>query len=609
MNQLIKNTTLIILIVLTISCQENKEFEKLTENVNIKSDQLEFYDKENNNNKNRNKITKNLAKALNNVDFRNYIHEEVKKEIDGDYNFYLRKLFEDSKKENFQFKEEVEAILLLSKNNSNKELAEIEMNDPNLTISIPINFEKWNPETEIPNVYYLPNKFDEKELKFLKGYDNQGKKIKIDANDPPQGPVVVLRKSESVPDNFDYKGQKTNDALRNEISSRSTIDGSALEPIEGPIKEPILLDPIECEYESVPGKIESGSATRSGNYLQLNWTAASNAVSYRIYKYSDYTASYSLIGTTESTYFNYSPSINDAVSYYKIEAYNCKGISFIGISTDHCLPEIPMATAVSPKPTGIEVQWNKVDNASGYHLDYWADGEANRRRKTINSGNTLNGTITGYSSGQHINIYLSAFNQCGRLQSSKLIGTYYSKRSTDKYFTIDHIKYQNKVEPWYLGKLDWRVRLVLQTENNPESGTYNQQFEFKTTNYNDWGFGDNNNTVTADVNKKLLRWDAEDDGYICVFGIIEVDYLGGEGNSELKLDAKVKLTGTKDTKWGNAEGTVDAGWSGVINFRNIEDEVWDPHYMYHWQDPEKTYTFSERNHSKGEIDVKFTESY
>ncbi|WMN10660.1 hypothetical protein QYS49_35580 [Marivirga salinae] len=597
MNQLIKNTTLIILIVLTISCQENKEFDKFTENVNIKSNQFEYYNKEDNNNKNRNKITKNLAEALNNGDFRNYLYEEAQKQIDGDFNVYLRKIFEDYKNENFQFKEEVESILLISKKNPNKDLAQIEKDDPNLTISIPINFDKWNPDTQIPNVYYLPNKFDEKELKFLKGYDNQGKKIKIDANDPPQDPVIVLRKSESVPDDFDYKGQKTNDALRTEISSRSIT------------KEPILLDPIECEYESVPGKIESGSATLSGNYLQLNWTAASNAVSYRIYKYSDYTASYSFIGNTESTYFNYSPSINDAVSYYKIEAYNCKGISFIGISTDHCLPEIPMATAVTPKPTGIEVQWNKVDNASGYHLDYWADGEANRRRKTINSGNTLSGTITGYSSGQHINIKLSAFNQCGRLESSKLIGTYYSKRSSDKFFTLDHIKYKNKVEPWYLGDLDWRIHLVLQSENNPDTRTYDEQFEFKTTNYNDWGFGDNNDIVTAEVNKKFFQWKAEDDGYICVFGIVEYDYKASEGNSELNLAAKVKLTGTKDTKWGSAEGTVTADWAGTIKFSNIEDEVWDPNYMYHWEDPEKTYTFSERNHSKGEIDVKFTESY
>lgn len=580
------------LIIILISCNEEID---ITRNDTISIDPIsESYYSKIEENLQRNSFSKNLAEALKDKEFRVYLKNESLKQIDGDYDVYLRTLWEEGKKEDSQFKKMIQNDLYLKSNSAKGQLPNLEINDPNLMIYIP-SPEQWNPDSEIPVVCYLPLNFNEDEIRYLKGYNHNGHEVKISTEKQPDFPVMIIRKSETIEDNFDFKGNNSYEALSKFTHTRDII----------PIEKKCPVPP--------PSPVSNVQISAVNARIQISWDAADGPTKYDIY-YSYNSIDFKKILTTTSTIANFTlPEENRKPATIKIEAFNCVLPSNrvpVIISTVECLVPAPIITEIEPTSSGIDLIWATVDNAAGYILKYETSNGTKYSKKLSGQFNTST-TISGFNCGEFIRGTVSSFNGCGVLISENIFSTYYTNRSFSKQFTIENITYKNKIEPWYLGKLDWTGMITMQSETNAENrSTYT--FNFKTPNQNSkWSISDNDQFVTThDINKQLGYWKAKNEGYIVTFGIIEQDFLGklgGKKGDTLYLETQVKLTGIMDTKWGSTEGIYDAGWTGKIPYKDREDEVWEPININHFDDPESSYQLIPKNHNKGDITVKFTE--
>lgn len=581
------------LIIMLVSCNEEINIE-LKGKDKIRKDPIsESYYSKKEKNLQRSSFSKNLAEALKDIEFRKYLKNESLKQIDGDYDIYLRTLWEEGKKEDTKFKKTIQNDLSLKANTTKDKLPTMESNDPNLMIYIP-SPKNWDPYSEIPIVCYLPMNFDEDKIQYLKGYNHEGEELKISAEKQPDFPVMIIRKSETIRDDFDFEGKSSYEALSNYMDR-----GIELRPKECPVPPPSPVSNVK-----VSAVLQS---------IQLSWDAAEDATKYSIY-YSNDGINFNKILTTQTTIVNFTlPDESTSQATLKIEAFNCPLPSnriYTLISIDSCLAPAPSITELRPTPSGIDLTWEYIHGAAGYILQYKTkDGKL--YSKTLDGATNSSTTITGHDNGEFIKGTISSYNGCGTITSEKIFSTYYSIRSMSKQLTIENITYQNKIEPWYLGKLDWTGMITMQSEENTQS-QFTFTFNFKTKNQNSkWSISDNYDLVTTDaINKQLGYWSTQNEGYIVTFGIIEQDfmgYLGGSENDNLILNTKVKLTGIMDTKWGSTEGIYDADWTGKIPYKDREDEVWEPININHFDDPESSYQLIPKNHNKGDITVKFTE--
>ena len=124
--------------------------------------------------------------------------------------------------------------------------------------------------------------------------------------------------------------------------------------------QPVLIT-IQNEYD---GEISDLALSVSEENVLLNWSSPFNAVSYKIYRDSDFLA--------EVTQQTYEDNTSGGVEYcYTVSAVNDLGIEGPQSSESCGVPLLPAPTAFSAtiNDTIITLVWNTVDQASGYSLE------------------------------------------------------------------------------------------------------------------------------------------------------------------------------------------------------------------------------------------------
>ena len=118
-------------------------------------------------------------------EFRNIVHKEVGEQFDGDYNVLISQLVKnyDPVVEWF-WQCEVDVHSIVEKY-------------PLIQIAIPVEYEKWDGQEELP-VVYIQYEFLDGETPYVHGYDKAGKLWKIDALNDPEVPVAVISMNERV---------------------------------------------------------------------------------------------------------------------------------------------------------------------------------------------------------------------------------------------------------------------------------------------------------------------------------------------------------------------------------------------------------------------------
>jgi hypothetical protein len=128
----------------------------------------------------REDVARKLAKALTNVQLREFIKEEVLKKFDGDYDVLFSKV-------------------LTQANQLGVDLADLTTTtdeQPLLNLAVPVNAESWNAQTYTPLVAFLPGDYDEATTTQIKAFDASGNVHILDTKKAPSVPVIVIGQNE-----------------------------------------------------------------------------------------------------------------------------------------------------------------------------------------------------------------------------------------------------------------------------------------------------------------------------------------------------------------------------------------------------------------------------
>ena len=148
-------------------------------------------------------IAKTLAVSMKNDRIRNILKEKISQEFDGDKDvlWEMVKNYDISNGQNMKkvlgdkIHKDASSIL----NMSNLEQV------PLLNIAIPANFEDWDGDKPI-KVAYVPITKDDMETEKVIAYDSQLNRYKLDAQEAPDEPVVIVGINERV-EKLDNKGR------------------------------------------------------------------------------------------------------------------------------------------------------------------------------------------------------------------------------------------------------------------------------------------------------------------------------------------------------------------------------------------------------------------
>ncbi|NOU61599.1 hypothetical protein [Marinifilum caeruleilacunae] len=162
------------------------------------------------------KLGQIIAKSLKNSNVGNFIQSEAIKKFDGDNNFilalaYNQKIDNESKVKS-QKKTFIETLSMYIKSENDKTktsnfetpslFKELEQDYPLMQIAIPEIFTESEEGIDFarkpPHVVILPIDFDEKTTTTLTAIDNEGNSYQIDANEPPEEPVIVISENERL---------------------------------------------------------------------------------------------------------------------------------------------------------------------------------------------------------------------------------------------------------------------------------------------------------------------------------------------------------------------------------------------------------------------------
>ena len=140
-------------------------------------------------------FAKLLAISLKDREMRVFFKNETSKQFDGDFDILVGKII-NSNVGDRSFYEKIKYNTLYGAVKSQEIIVNV-LKNKRLNISIPIHFEKWNPNLHSPLVA-ISIDATEGETKLLKAFDNNGKIYLIDANLEPDLPVIIVGNNERV---------------------------------------------------------------------------------------------------------------------------------------------------------------------------------------------------------------------------------------------------------------------------------------------------------------------------------------------------------------------------------------------------------------------------
>lgn len=195
-------------------------------------------------------------------------------------------------------------------------------------------------------------------------------------------------------------------------------------------------DDNKLTIPNTPTGLSTANQGNSSNpKVYLSWTTVTNASGYRVYRSSNTSNNYSLIGTTSFTYYTDSYPL-EGNNYYKVTAYNDAGESTPSSYASYyydkpSAPNVPSNLTVSNKGNdtnpNIRIEWNAVSGAAGYRV---------YRSSSSSSGYSLLGdTYSNYYNDstplEGYNYYkVTAYNSAGESEFSSSKYFYYEKPVT-----------------------------------------------------------------------------------------------------------------------------------------------------------------------------------
>ena len=433
-------------------------------------------------NNSRRDIAARLSSSLKDKEFRKFLKKEAMKQVDGDYDVYFRDL---SSKSIPGKGRAIDHIYPQSNSRSERDKTEeIEALDRGLIISIPVHAEEWDEENFTPPVVFLPEFFNESTAKTVTGYDADGNEITLSAQVEPDFPVIVVRPS----DRIDAEGNMIFGPGAN--ASNHSNSRIAINHASSTIASTSSEEPIPCTASPVTSAPASLTINRYGvqNEVRVSWPAVPNADFYRVYMQEKGSHNWTLAAHTAYTAKFITVSGNAEYYTFKVRGGNCATADadylYVSEKTTSCIPNtIPynVRTLVSGSGT-VAVDWSQSSSSEteGYKLlyrkDYLVDdGKGNYTTqegnvwniKTTNSAVNTDYLLTGLSPGFYMT-KVRAYNSCGTTYDSEWSGNFASTRVPGRAEKITRFKFTDVKhwESWVLGKLEWKVWVVMGNATN-----------------------------------------------------------------------------------------------------------------------------------------------
>ena len=144
------------------------------------------------------------------------------------------------------------------------------------------------------------------------------------------------------------------------------------------------------------------TATVSGTQIYIIWNSVSNATSYKVYRSSSASGSYSQIGSATSNTYLHDSNPLIGYNYYKVKAVNSAGesdYSPVASCNYVTVPDAPTNVTATVSGSQIHVSWGSVSTATSYKV--YRSSSANGSYTQIGSPTSNNyfdaNPLTGYN--------------------------------------------------------------------------------------------------------------------------------------------------------------------------------------------------------------------
>jgi fibronectin type 3 domain-containing protein len=158
---------------------------------------------------------------------------------------------------------------------------------------------------------------------------------------------------------------------------------------------------------AAPSGVTAKAVTESS--ITVSWNSVSGAESYRVYRSTTSTGTYTQIGTSEASPYTDTGLTVSTTYYYKVSAYNSSGESSqssyisatIILSPDNFSPS-------SVTTTGITLSWSAISGVSGYRI--YRSTESTGTYTSIGTSTTASYNNTGLTAGTTYYYKIAAYD-------------------------------------------------------------------------------------------------------------------------------------------------------------------------------------------------------
>ncbi|NLD94913.1 MAG: hypothetical protein GX639_19840, partial [Fibrobacter sp.] len=242
---------------------------------------------------------------------------------------------------------------------------------PNLQVSVPVNCKKWDTESYIPLVVFLPFDLEEGKTNFVTAFDINGNKHKLSLDEDPAEPVIVVGVSERIDENGERIG----------------MEPEYMEVLPNPFDANVAL-------RSAPAGPASLTISHGPAYsIILQWADVENETGYEVHRMIESGGS-SFVkiadrGQNDNGYINTGIPTGQKV-YYRVRAINSDGPSSWSPI---------MATTASPRNDGesLKVKRMKFTASALNQVEGWHRGAPELRLRVVKGSET--GTSYIFTSG------------------------------------------------------------------------------------------------------------------------------------------------------------------------------------------------------------------
>lgn len=208
-------------------------------------------------------LAKLFAKAVTNVHVRQQIQQGVSERFDGDTNVLYKTLMAGSQSQVIHQSLAKAQEGLTSQATTLEALANTM---PRLQLAVPAHFDRWDATTYTPLVGYLPTDADDETLEQLTAFDAEGNAHLLDAQSPPDQPVILLSQNERTDDGGALRAEWT----ASEIEISTELSAQSCRNVY--VRQVVIYDDHEPWYKGDPEVVLRASSNPAGLYFNGGFT-------------------------------------------------------------------------------------------------------------------------------------------------------------------------------------------------------------------------------------------------------------------------------------------------------------------------------------------------